>query len=138
MFSTAPEPTSTTVKSGKDRFGRDQRVAKTAWVLNPDADGVPQVVVTLTTYHYGDRKMLSSSLTWGTKEPSVPGSVFSVETWGSDHTLLRVHTVPVARYSKKALEAHHAEALDAVETYWDERAEAVFAEAARRSGLVTA
>ena len=135
MIASMPDPTATVVKSGKGSYGQTQREVKTTWVLNPEAEGVPQVVVALTTYHYGNRKMFSSSMTWGTREPAVPGSVFSVETWASDHKQVRVYTSPVARYSVKAMESHHAVALTEVEAHW-ETCYAVFAEAAERSGLV--
>lgn len=134
-FETVPEGSETTVKSGK--FGPYQQVkreVRTRWVLNPEAEGVPKVVVDLTTNHWGERKQFSTTLTWATVEPAVPGSPFMVETWGSDHMMLRVHSTPVARYSVKAMEAHHEAAMAVMEQYW-ENSKRVFRQAVEASGL---
>ena len=134
MFESMPEGGTTTVKSGKyGPYNQVRREVRTRWVLNPESEG-PKVVVDLTTYHYADSKQFSTSLTWGTVEPAVEGSTFMVETWSSDHTMLRTHVRPVARYSVKAMEAHHEYALSVVANRWD-HARVVFAEAAERSGL---
>lgn len=135
MFETMPSPASTKTRSGKyGPFQQVRRDVRTRWVLNPEAEGVPQIVVDLTTYHYGDSKRYGTSLTWGTVEPTTPGSVFHVETWASDHAMKQVAVTPVARYSVKTMEAHHAAALAEVEQRFSHFAY-VFTEAAERSGL---
>lgn len=135
-FESLPGGGTTTVKSGQyGPFNQTKREAKTRWVLNPADEGVPQVVVDLTTSHYGDRKQFSTSLTWAKVEPAVPGSAFHVETWGSDHTMIRVRTAPCPRYSQKAMEAHHALALETLEEHFAGAFAPVFDEAAERTGL---
>ena len=137
MFETMPSPASTETKSGKyGPYGQTKREVKTRWVLNPEAEGVPKVVVDLFTSHWGDRKVLSTSLTWGTIEPTVPGSQFHVETWSSSNKMVRIHTTPVARYSVKAMEAHHEAAMGMVTDFWGTGVEQVFVEAAGHSGLM--
>lgn len=135
MFETMPEPTSTKVKSGKyGPYNQTKREVTTRWVLNPEAEGVPKVVVDLFTSHRGETKRFYTTLTWATVEPAVEGSPFMVETWASDHRMLGVLSAPVARYSQKAMEAHHEVALAAVEAnmgYYG----AVFQQAAERNGL---
>jgi len=140
MPTSLPEPASTKTKNGKGPYGQMQREVKTRWVLNPEAEaaGLPTVFVDLTTYHYGERKMYSSMLTWGTKEPAKEGSVFSVETWGSDHASWRPLSTPAARHSLKAMEAHHADALAEVARNWVACTEPVFFHAAHRCGLLVA
>ena len=137
-FTSLPEGSTTTVKSGKGSYGQVQREAKTRWVLNPEAEGVPKVVVDLSTHHDPDSKVFRTSLTWGGVEPAVPGSPFHVETWASDHLMLTVRRTLVPRYSQKALEAEHAEALKVVKAeplFGEGRVLAVFNEAAERNGL---
>jgi hypothetical protein len=135
MFDSMPEGGTTTVKSGKyGPYNQTKREAKTRWVLNPGEEGVPQVVVDLVTYHSAEGKYFFSSLTWGTVEPAEPGSVFMVETWASDHLMKRLPTVPVARYSVKALEAAHEAALAAMADRFSHFAP-VFEQAAERNGL---
>lgn len=147
MFESMPEGGTTTVKSGKfGPYNQIKREAKTRWVLNPRVEGCsdchdgtcdregPRVVVDLTTYHHPESKVLSTSLTWGTVEPAIPGSAFTVETWASDHSMVRVHGVPVARYSQKALEDHHEYAMSVLANRWD-HFRFVFEEAAERNGL---
>lgn len=138
-FAQLPEGGTTTVKSGKfDPFNQTKREAQTRWVLNPEAEG-PAVVVDLTTNHFPESKCFSTSLTWGTVEkverhPSDGPGVVSIYSWASDHQMLRVYDVPVARYSVKALEAHHAEALEAMVGQWG-LFSMVFEEAAARNSL---
>lgn len=133
-------PTKTTVKSGKyGPYAQTKREATSLWVLNPEAEGVPTVQVSMTTHHDPDSKVFRTSLTWETQSPAEPGSVFSVITWGSDHHMVQVARTPVARYSKKALEAEHAEALKVVEEAWlSNKVQVVFAQAIEKNGLEVA
>jgi hypothetical protein len=147
MFDSMPEGGTTTVKSGKyGPYNQTKREAKTRWVLNPGVEGCsdcrdgtcdregPKVVVDLVTYHSPEGKYFFSSLTWGTVEPAMPGSAFMVETWASDHLMKRFPTVPVARYSVKALEAAHEAALATMADRFSHCAP-VFEQAAERNGL---
>ena len=139
---TCPAPTSTRTRNGK--YGYHQQVRRdvtTTWVLNPEAEGVPQIRVTLTTSHgeswnrYVKTSGYSSRMTWGTFEPAEPGSVFSVETWSSDNAMMSAQPmVVVARHSLKAMEAAHAAALTEVEQRFEHFAP-IFEQAATRSGL---
>lgn len=140
-FESLPEST-TTVKSGKyGPYNQTKREAQTRWVLNP-GEGV-QVVVDLTTTHRPESKTFSSTITWGTVEtkPFHPsdgkpeGAVWSVYSWGSDHKMMHIKRDPVARYSVKALEAHHAEAMTVFEALYEQQFASVFVEAAERNGL---
>lgn len=138
MFESMPEGGTTTVKSGKfGPYNQVKREAQTRWVLNPGEHTT--VVVDLTTYHSPESKCFFSTLTWGTVEtkplhPSDGQGVFSVYCWGSDHVSKRLPSVPVARYSVKALEAHHEVALAQVANRFSHFAY-VFEEAAERNGL---
>lgn len=139
-FETVPDGAETTVKSGKyGPYSQVKREVKTRWVLNPEAEGVPKVVVDLVTSHWGERKQFSTTLTWGTvkqvqKHPADGPGVLAIETWGSDHMMVRVHSTPVARYSVKAMEAHHEAAMAVVEEQW-EGAKRVFEQAVEANGL---
>lgn len=128
MFESMPKPASTKVNL-------DDRRIETEWVLNPDAEGVPSVVVSLTTSHWKSSKQYSTTLTWSTVEPTHEGSAYKVSTWGSDHKTTRVHTSKVARHSALALEAHHEVALAVVADYWENGPVKVFEEAYERNGL---
>ncbi len=135
MFEHFVSPDTTVVRSGKyGPYQQQRRDVTSTWVLNPEAEGVPSVCVTLTTSHWGERKEFASRLTWETRRPAEPGSPFSITTWGSDHTSLGVHTVRVQRYAKSKMEQHHTEALAAMEDHWL-GARRVFAEAIERNGL---
>jgi len=132
-----PEPTSTQTKNGKDGYGQVQRSVETRWVLNPEEEGVPTVFVRLTTFHWPERKVYSTLMTWGTHQPAKGSSVFSVETWGSDHKSVRVHTSRVARHSLNAMQDHHTEAMAIItEDFGKGVVEEIFAEAAERNGLL--
>lgn len=110
---TLPEPT-TTVKSGKyGPFNQTKREVQTRWVLNPESE--TKVVVDLFTSHRSESKTFSTTLTWATVQPKE--GPFSVETWSSDNLMVTISRESVARYSVKAMEAHHAEALAVVEEY---------------------
>lgn len=128
-----PEPTSTKTRNGKGSYGQVQRDVTTSWVLNPEqvAEGLPAVVVSLTTSHWGERKQYASMMTWETR--STEGA-FSITTWGSDHMTWRPLTSPAARHSLKAMEAHHEAAL-AVVAESPGAFMQIFAEAADRNGL---
>lgn len=137
-FESLPEST-TTVKSGKyGPYNQTKREAKTRWVLNPEAEG-SKVVVDLTTYHSPEGKYFFTSLSWGTVEQvkrhpaDGPGTV-AIEAWASDHMTKRFPATPVARYSVKALEAHHEVALRTVSQRFEHYAP-VFEQAAERNGL---
>ena len=133
-FTALPEGGVTTVRSGKyGPYQQVKREAETRWVLNPAQEGVPQVVVDLTTHHDPDGKYFRTSVTWATVESS---DGYSTWCWGSDHAMVQVARTPVARYSVKALEAEHQMALSTVALRFEHFAR-VFNEAAERNGLTT-
>ncbi len=138
-LATVPGTVKTVVRSGKyGVYNQVQRDVTTTWVLNPEAhaEGSDAIRVSLTTSHRGESKQFSSVLTWDTLEAPKDGSVFSVSRWSSDHPLKQIHRVSVARYSVKAMEAHHAVALDVLEQYWDEGVSSVFSEALAQVGFL--
>lgn len=140
-FTSLPEGGTTTVKSGKyGPFNQTKREAETRWVLGKNADG-DEVVADLTTHHDPDSKVFRSYLTWGVSEvvdrhPSDGPGVVSVYRWASDHLMVTASRVPVARYSKRALEETHARVLEAVAGSFEVAYARVFNEAAERNGLV--
>lgn len=143
MPTSLPEPTSTKTKNGKGPYGQVERSVEARWVLNPEAaaEGLPTVFVRMTTMHTTSWQRFEKSsgyqtlMTWGTAEPAKEGSIFSVETWGSDHTTKRIAYEPVARHSLKAMQKAHEEAMATASDYFEQVAP-IFAEAAERNGLL--
>lgn len=129
-FDQFTQPTET-LSFRPDWSGKPKREIESLWVLNPDQEGVPQVRVTLVTHHDPDGKFFRSSVTWETKEQK---DGFGVVCWGSDHKQVLVQREPVARFSKKAIEAAHEVALDLVEEHFDV-VQPVFDQAVEKNGL---
>lgn len=122
---------STKVVPGPGPYGVNGRKATTKYVVS-EAGG-ERVVVSLTTSHRKESKAFSSILTW---EVDRSEGAFVVSSWGSDHLMVRVAQEPVARYSAKALEAAHAEALAALEAGFDDRGlYRVFEQAEAKQGI---
>lgn len=139
-----PQPTSSRTRNGKYGYHQQvQRDVTSTWVLNPEAEGVPSVRVTLTTSHsvsyqrFEKSSAYVSTMTWGTHEPAIEGSVFSVETWSSDNASVRISSSLTPRHSLKAMQAQHEAALQMAADYWDSgtQVKGVFLDAATKSGL---
>lgn len=130
MFESIPAVTETR-EFRPDWSGKPSREIESRWVISPE--GHPEkVVVDLTTTHSTDSKRFSTRITWGTVSSE---NGFSVYSWASDHAYVTVHTASVERYSKKAIQAHHAEAVQIAEDYFDQGVGKVFDEAAEKTGL---
>lgn len=87
---------------GRDLRSRETRV--------PTSE--PNVFLVLSTFHSGDRKQFVSQVMGvRTRSAEESGSIF--DSWiCSPMDTITVHAAPVARFSAKAADAHHAEAQD--------------------------
>lgn len=109
-----------------------RREIESRWVLSPEGHG-ETVRVTLTSSHWKDSKRFNARLSW---ETATTEGGFAVARWSSDHRTVSVLSDSVARYSKKALESFHADALKALEDHFLlESVQGVFAQAVEKTGL---
>lgn len=128
---------------GRDYRGQPDRRMVTEWVIatGTDKDGEPaETVAQVTTGHDSGSKALVSRFSWVARHERATHPLdmekgspprFRTEKWSSDNTVVRLASTPVARYSKKALEAAHAEAIETLlARYSGTNLERVTAEAA--------
>lgn len=135
-YAELPEPTIRPYP--KDYKGEPKREIETFWTLGETGEGT--VRLSLSVRHDPGRKQFRSTLTWETLEvkerhPADGPGTYSVTTWSSDHYLYGVRNAPVARYSKKALEAEYVEAFAMVVDHWEEGFSHVAQQAVVMAGL---
>lgn len=99
---------------GRDYLGKPNRIITTEWVVKTGDcdDGAYTVVVEVTTSHSKNRKAITSRFGWVTHVATPEGH--RITRWSSDNKAINIDTVPVARYSKKALVTVHDDAVSTV------------------------